>query len=549
MRGKRLKTGGQSLLLVIILLAIIILLNFLSLDTFARLDLTRNKEFTISTASRNLLGRLPDLVHIKVYFSRDLPPYLITLQRQVEDLLDEYRAYSGGKLRVQFIDPGQDPETEQQVQQLGIPKIQLNIIEKDKAQVQPAFLGLAILYEDKKEIIPIVQRIDNLEYDLTTRISKLTNPETKTIGFLSGHQKRDIKAEYGRLRQALQKQYEVTTVEITAGYPVAEEVDTLVVAKPEGLSKTDKYELDQFLMRGGKLVVLLDWIKLQQNMMTATVNSQFEDLLEHYGVKLTHDLVMDAKFNAMATFSSGMFNFQLPYPYWVRVVKSGLAANHPALAGLETIVFPWASSLTLLEDKLKEHEVIKLASSSAYSWNRVGQNFNLNPQQRFFPPKKLDSYLLAVAINGKFNSFYADKEIPRVEKTDEPDGESEEELKLEVKEERETIKQSPETQLIVIGNSRFVNNSFVQQFNVNALFFLNLIDWLNAGPEIIKIRARMVSDHPLDEITERKKGYIKFANSAGVAILVVIFGLVRLYLRRHAQRRYQQSAVVNTGKK
>jgi ABC-2 type transport system permease protein len=357
---------------------------------------------------------------------------------------------------------------------------------------------------------------------------------------LSGHQERDINADYGHLNQALQKQYEVTTVEITAGEPVAEEVDTLVVAKPENLSERDKYELDQFLMRGGKLVMLLDWIKLQQNMRIAVVNSKAEDLLEHYGVKLTHDLVMDAKFNAPAAFSAGMFNFQVPYPYWVRVVRSGLAADHPALHGLETVVFPWTSSLTLLEDKLKEHEVIKLASSSAYSWNKVGQNFNLNPQQRFFPPEKLESYLLAVAINGKFDSFYADKEIPEAEKKDTPNEKAGGELKLEAIEERETIRQSPESQLIVVGNSRFIANNFAQQFSVNTLFFLNIIDWLNVGPEIIKIRARMISDHPLDEISERKKGYIKFANSAGVAILVAILGLARLYLRRHAQRRYQQ---------
>jgi gliding-associated putative ABC transporter substrate-binding component GldG len=535
--GRKLKAGGHSLLLVILLFAILTLVNFLSLDSFVRLDLTQNKEFTISAASRNLLGNLPDPLNIKVYFSRNLPPYLVGIQRRVQDLLDEYRAYSGGKLRVEFIDPDSDPKIEQRLMQLGIPKVQLNIIQKDKAQVQSAYLGLAIMYEDKNEVIPVVQRIDNLEYDLTTRISKLTNPETKTIGFLSGHQEQNIYKNYSEIRQALEKRYTVTTVETAPGEPVPQEIDTLVVAKPEGLSERDKYELDQFFMRGGKLVLLLDWVKLGENLRTSAIDTQMEDLLGHYGVKLTHDLVLDGRFNAPATFSAGFFSFQVPYPYWVRVVKSGLATDHPALQGLETVVFPWTSSLTLLEDKLQEHEVIKLASSSPYSWNRVSRYFNLNPQQRFVAPAKLDSHLLAVVINGKFSSFYADKEIPRIADEAEQAGE---ELKVEVKEERETIRQSPDNQLVVISNSRLLANKFVRQFGGNALFFLNLIDWLNVGPELIKIRARMVKDYPLKEISDRQKAYIKYANSVGIALLVVVFGLVRLYLRRHAQRRYQQ---------
>ncbi len=542
MKSSKLKASSHSLLLVVLLLAILSLVNFLGLESFVRLDLTQNKEFTISPASRHLIGSLSDPLYIKVYFSRDLPPYLVTLQRQVQDLLAEYRAYSGGKLTVKYIDPTGDPQIEQQVRQLGIPKVQLNIIEKDRAQVQPAYLGLAILYEDKKEVIPLVQRVDNLEYELTTRISKLTNTQIKTIAFLTGHQERNIQAEYSQLRQALEKQYRVTTVETAPGKPVPEEVNTLVVAKPEGLSARDKYELDQFLMRGGKLIFLLDWVKLEQGLNAVTIESQAEDLLEHYGVKLSHDLVLDGRFNAAASFSAGMFNFRVPYPYWVRVVRSGLAADHPALYGLETVIFPWTSSLTLLEDKLKEQEVIKLASSSAYSWNKVARRFNLNPRQQFMPPANLTSYPLAVAINGKFNSFYADKEIPPVksERKLEAEGQPTEKLELKIDAERKTIKQSPETQLIVISNSRLLTNSIVRQFGGNFLFFLNLVDWLNMGPDLIKIRARMVSDHPLREITASQKNYIKFANSVGVALLVVIFGLVMLYLRRHAQRRYQQ---------
>jgi ABC-2 type transport system permease protein len=541
MKSGRLKNKSYSLLLVVLLLAILILVNYLGLENFTRLDLTQNREFTISLASRNLLEGLPDLVHIKVYFSESLPPYLANLQRQVQDLLDEYRAYSGGKLRVQFINPESDPQTEQRVQQLGIPKLQLNIIEKDKAQVQPAYMGMAILYEDKKEILPIIKGIENLEYELTTRISKLTNPEVKTIAFLTGHHERDINEEYSELRQALEKQYKIITVETAAGEPIPDEVSTLVVAKPEEMSPRDKYELDQFFMRGGKLVFLLDWIKMDQGLRNSSINTQLDDLLEHYGVKLNHDLVIDTRFNFPATFSTGFLNFQVPYPYWIRVTRQNLAADHPAMHGLETIMFPWCSSLSLLEDKLKDHEVIKLVSSSPYSWNKTGSFFNLDPQQRITPQTDSMPHLLAVAIIGKFESFFAGKEIPPLKKkTEEKDtAENKNEMALEVPKTPQTIPQSPENQLVVISNSRLFNNNFINQFNGNALFFLNLMDWLNVGSELIKIRARQVHDHPLKEISDRQKGSIKFANSFGIALIVVLFGLARLYLRRRAQHRYQ----------
>jgi len=147
---RKLTYGVQSFLLSFLVLGILCVLNFLALDNFFRLDLTQYKEYTISPASRKLVSNLDDIVHIKVYFSRNLPPYLLNLERQVKDILDEYRAYGRGNLRLEFIDPSVDSKTEQRVRQLGIPKVQLNIIAKDQAQVRPAYLGLALFYEDKR---------------------------------------------------------------------------------------------------------------------------------------------------------------------------------------------------------------------------------------------------------------------------------------------------------------------------------------------------------------------------------------------------------------
>jgi len=543
---RKVSQGVQAGSLVVLVLAILGLLNYLAQDFFFRVDLTEDKLYTISPASRKLMENLPDIVYIQGYFSRNLPPYLVGLERQVRDLLEEYRSYSKGKLRVQFQDPETDPKLEQRVQQLGIPKIRLNIIEKDKAQVRPAYLGLVVLYEDKKEVLPVVMNTDTLEYDITSAIKKLTAPETKTVAFLRGHEGHDIYDDYSRLRQELEKQYQVRQVDLGRGEPVPAEVDTLVVAGVEGLSARDQYELDQFLMRGGKLVLLLDRVKIsRRNLRPRVVNTGLEKMLEHYGVRLKDNLVLDVV-NATASFSAGFFRFALPYPYWVRVIKQGLAADHPALRKLETVVFPWTSSLELIKSRIKDLEVIRLASSSPHSWEVRARFANLNSQATFNPPKEGKARLLGVVLSGKFKSFFAGKEVPAPE--EEEDKKEKKKAGLEPKtgeNEKKTIAESPETQLLVVANSRLVEDGFFQSFPSNGVFLLNLIDWLNAGPELIQIRARQVMDRPLREISERQKSLLKFVNSFGVALLLVVFGLVRFYVRRGAQRRYEASFMVD----
>lgn len=185
MRSRNYRSG--ALFEIIIVIAIIALVNLLSLRFFGRADLTDGNIFSVSESTRDVVRDLDDIVNIKVYFSKKLPPYLTTLTRQVRDVLDEYRAYAGGNLVVDFEDPAADPETEQRVRSLGVPPVQLNIIEKDKAEVLNAYLGIAILFEDRHEVIPIVQNAANLEYELTSAIVMVASKEQKTVGFLTGH--------------------------------------------------------------------------------------------------------------------------------------------------------------------------------------------------------------------------------------------------------------------------------------------------------------------------------------------------------------------------
>jgi len=523
---RRLKYSTNYIALTLIVLGILAVLNFLFFRHFTRIDFTQDKRYTLTSSTKEVLKNLDDIVNIKLYFSKKLPSYLVNLRREITDILDEYKAYAGGNLLVKFIDPTENPQLQQELQFMGIPQVQLNIIEKDQAQLTNVYFGTAIFYADKKEVIPFIDTTRTLEYDTTSAIIKVTSTETKTVGIFTGKE-HDLSEDYQGAKQLLEKQYKVKPVELKEGEKISEEIDTLIIAGPRELKDTQKYEIDQFLMRGDKIVFLIDTVDIKEGLQASSFEPNIDDLLEHYGIKVEQNLVLDRS-NAPATFRSGFMTFQVPYPYWIKVISKGFSPDNPAVSDLESLVLPWTSTLKTLKEKAAGITITELAKSTPLSWTRKGY-YMLNPQQSFYSPGiKTESYPVALAASGKFKSFYADKPIPMTE-------EKEDKEKTEAK--RETIKESPDTQIIVIGNSRFIANDFLSQFRDNQVFFLNIIDWLTLGEQLIGIRSRGATDRPLLETTEQMKTLIKSINMFGIPILLILFGLIRFYLRRRRKKR------------
>lgn len=543
MTRSRRASSTNTIVSVIVIFGILAIINYISSRHFSRVDLTEAKQFTISESTRSVLARLDDVVNIRVYFTarKKLPSRLVSLEQQVSDLVDEYRAYSGGNLNIQFIDPENDPEDEQAARALGIQQIPLQVIEKDKMQVLNAYLGMAVLYGDKSEMIPQVLNIRNLEYELTSRILKVTQTEQLTVGFLSGHGERDFETELRGIKGALGEQYRV--IQVTGGGPVPGEVTTLVIAGPKDVPERDKYEIDQFIMRGGKAVFLVDALDLLEGMLHAPiVESGLEDLLKHYGVTMKKELVLDPV-NSNAAFNMGIMTFSLPYPYWPKVIGPGFDKDSPVVSELSTLVLPWTSPVEVAgaseeeggepETDTSPVEVMVLAKSSPRAWTQKGP-FNLNPQQRFLNLAGEEGEVpLAVALTGTFESFYAGREIPEVEV----------EEGQEPPEPSPLLTGSPPTQIVVVGSSMFVIDDFLMQFPTGGIFFLNSVDWLTVGGDLIGIRSRGVVDRPLREISEGAKSFVKFANIFAIPILVVVYGLLRVYARRRARKIYEAYGV------
>ena len=529
----KLKYGGNTLAVVAIIFGILALINFLSTRRFIRADLTEDKRYTISKATKNVLDSLDDIVTITAYFSTN-PAEVGQIRRDIRDVLDEYNAFSK-KLQIDFVNPADfDDGQKQELRFKGIPEVQINVVKKDKAEIANVYMGISIGYSGKEEILPVVRSTANLEYELTSTILKVTTKEAKTVGFLTGHGEFDINDQnYQQFRQLLDKnaqgQYNLTSVDLQDGKAVENTVATLVVAGvTQPLTEREKYEIDQFIMRGGRAVFLVDPIQLQPGtLQAAPLSTGLNDLLEHYGAKLGNNLLLDRRFHDTARFQQGFMTVIQPYPYFVKIIKQNFSVENTITNQLEAVTLPWTSSLEIVA---KEGiTATALAKTSEFGQSVQGY-YNLMPSSPI-PDADLQTYTVAAALEGKFKSFYADKEVPPAVATADTE-ESESAAPVQDAEVRPTKTESEQTQIVVVGTAQFLTQ--LRPDGVN--FFLNTVDWLTLGDALIGIRSHAITDRPLREVSEIEKNFIRYLCTIGIPLLVVVFGLVRYFLKRRAKQ-------------
>ncbi len=536
--------GLYTATVVLLVALILVALNLVVSRVLARVDLTQDKEFTISKATREILSNLDDVVTIKVYFSKKLPPNLAMLRRNIDDVLREYQAYSHGKVRVEYIDPSEKPEEEQKLRFLGIPQVQLNVLEKDQLQVINGYMGLAILYADRHQSIPVVQDVYTLEYDLTAGILQVLSTQKRVVGYLTGIGEPELSRDFEPLGRLLAQTYEVRPVELDGGrQSVPPEINTLLIARPTSVSERIQWQIDQYIMRGGRALFLVDPLKLDEQMGLANpipLASGLDEMLSHYGVRVDRAMVQD-RICENAGFSQGYLRYSVSYPAWPKVAGNQLSLESPITSRLEALVLPWCSPLEVLVPKASGKDTTAagprapqtdvratiLAQSSPAAWLQRGR-YDLNPPNPFQmqqAPKEGQTYPLAVALVGRFRSYFDGRPAPAAQ------GDT-----LGAAPSTPAIGMSPETQVIVIGNSQFASGSFLSMFPGNQEFILNTVDWMTLGDKLISIRSRGAVDRPLGITSAGAKTAFKYANTFGMAILVAVFGVVRFQMRRRARR-------------
>lgn len=536
--SKKFLNKTSSTVTIFIILGILFFVNIISLRHFGRLDLTEKKTYSISDGTKIILGKLDDKVTIKAYFSEKLPPNLINLPQFTRDLLDEYKAYGNGSFSFRFINPDDNPDLKNEAISLGIPEARLNVIENDKRSVQNVLFGIAIFYRDKKETIPIVN-LNTLEYDLTSAIRKVTAKEEKIIGYLSGHEEHifekktfgDEEHDYSLISEGLSQNYQIKEISVKDGKPI-EGVYTLIIAGPKKpLSDRELYEIEQFMIRGGRVIFLEDAVSISSGLSGQQNDSNLKKIYTKYGASIINEILLDRS-HADASFQQGNIRYMIPYPFWVMVIKDFMNQNHPTAANLDSLVFPWINPLQI--DKKDGVTSDVLFSSTPYSWTN-GTSLNLDPSQNFqAEPDKIKSHPLGAFITAKFKSSF-DK-APSIDSAPSQSDEQNKSPLTTVKPSDATTNHIPEAQdkgsFILIPDSDFISDMFISQFPQNGTFFLNAVDFLTIDPLLIEIRSKAPGDKPLEEITEGKKLWLKVFGIGGMPFVLSLIGLIRMLSRK-----------------
>lgn len=519
---RRSKHGVQAITAIILVLAIMLVVNLISTQIFGRIDLTEGKVYTLSKGSRELVKNLQDPLTIKAYFTEDLPPPYNANARHLRDQLDDYKAYSGGKLRYEFADPASEEELEKEAQGFQIPPVQVNAVEKDRIEVKKVYMGLVFLYQDKHETIPLVQSTAGLEYDITSTIKRLVATDQTKVGVLQGLGAPDMYQQMNALGSVLERNYEVRPVDLSRNQLIPDDINILLVAGiEEDIDDWTMFAIDQFIMRGGKAAFLLNKVVAElQNQQARQAPFAIDDWTKTYGFKINDDLLMDRNCGMVNMQQRmGFFTISNPvnYPYFPIITQFNPV--QPMVKDLENLTLFFPSTIDTSYAKDRELNITPLFYTSNQCKLKKGQySINPNPQETYADFTE-GPYVLGAAIDGVFKSYFENREVPRGDTTfpqaDVP----------------EVLPSSPETRIVVVGDGNFAKDTYASDPS-NVAFLMNMIDWLALEEELIDIRTREVTFRPLAEVSEGVKATVKYANIFAPPALVVLIGLFRWQIRR-----------------
>jgi len=518
----------QTLLRVAIVGAILILVNVISVRLFGRLDMTRNHIFTLSDASKTLMRGLDDKVTVRAYFTDELPSPYNNNRRMLLDELNDYRAYAKGNLQYEFISPAGE-KGEQEAQQQGIAPVQIQVVKDEKFSVERAYMGVVILYEDKKEVIPVIQNTANLEYELSSVIKRITSRGVKKIGILTGHGEPGLN-ELQHVQEALRRQYELEQVDVSKGAAVPPDIGALVVMAPANrFPETDKFRVDQYLMRGGRIAFLLN--KIDANLRTPygrALDVNLDDMLAAYALRENADLVRDAQCASVSIVQQQFgFSMQSQVPFPLLPLVSNFDKGNAMVKDLQGVILFFSSSVDTLNPSSRGLRAEILLRSSKQSGRMTGM-FTIDPLQRYSRDDLATLFgehgiPLAALVEGQFKSAFAGKPVP----ADTGAGAAPPLAN--------PLTSSQETRVVLFGDGDFARDQYTgNQDNVS--LFANMVDYLMDDAGLITIRSKEAAMPPLEQVSDGTKKLLKYANLIVPPALVLAYGLFRWRLRKARRR-------------
>ncbi len=554
---KRKSPKGQAIMQLILLLGIIVLTNIVSSFVFTRIDLTDDSRFTLSDNSKKLVSQLKDVVYIRVYLEGDFSPGFSRLQQSTREILDELSIYSNGNLQFEFIDPSANPDEKErnnfyaQLYQKGIQPTTVEERTNEGVKRTYIFPGALVSYANVEMSITLLKNqngfppelilnnsIQNLEYEICNVIRKVTDPMRPSIAFLEGHGELDT-TNVNDIANALKASYELKRVRIDGKLNALKDYQAVVIAKPDSaFNEKDKFVIDQYVMHGGKLIILIDPIQASMDslerrgeILAPARDLKLDDMLFRYGVRVNYDLVQDL-LSSLIPVVTGMVGNQpkqqlLP---WYFFPLMNPTSKHPIVNNLNSIKGQFVSSIDPIDAEGIKHTV--LLTTSQYSRIlpapvRVSLGImQFKPDPKMFPQKDVP---VAVLMEGSFTSLFKNRIPPTIAENKEIDfKDSSVQTKVIVISDgdiirNDIVKGSP----VALGFDRYTNTTYG-----NKSFFLNIMDYFCDDSGLMSVRSKEFRLRMIDPaVLEADTSLLKWLNVTLPIVLLIVFGLIKFYLR------------------
>jgi ABC-2 type transport system permease protein len=563
----------NNVLRVILGTVIVVLVNVIASFLFTRFDLTAEKRYTLSPATKSMLRNLSDDVFFRVYLEGELPPGFRRLSNETREMLEEFRAYSD-HIHYEFINPSENPdpkarnETYRLLAEQGLLPTDLRVAKKGESTQLIIFPGTMVVYQGRELPVQLLmtqlgqdpQKVLNnsiqaLEFNLGNAIEKLTNTNKPRVAFLEG-QGELSNLETVDLQETLSEYYNVERITVngqikslairlktdSTGDPLVNKYKALIIAGPEtAFDEKDKFLIDQFIMRGGRVLWLVDPVlarmdSLQRNSTTIGIARELnlDDQLFSYGVRLNKNLIMDLSALSIPV-KTGQLGDQPQFEFfpwfWFPILTPSV--NHPVINGLNAIKTEFISSI----DTVGAPGVKKTVLLTTSPYSRIVnvpalidlEILRVEPDPRMFSggPQPV-----AVLLEGEFTSAYLFRIPPEIEQN--------KDLGFR--------KSSLPTRIVVIADGDVARNQFhfsqkyplplgydqfTRQTFGNKDLLLNILNYLCDDSGLISIRSRELTLRMLDSTrVAGQRTLWQVVNILGPVLLVLGFGLWKHQLRK-----------------
>lgn len=543
----------------LILIGGLVIFVLLALFARFRIDLTEEKRYSLHSATQQVLSGITEPIHVEILLvGENLPGGMRRLQKSIEETVRTFNAYSPEKITFSYFDPLSLPKEEQKefiftLNEYGINPTNLFVSQNSGQQATMIFPGFLVMNEEfetgalvlkgEQGMSPdqiLNQSIENLEFEMSNAIRKLISPGSNSIAMIIGHGEMSEDDGFG-LVEALDVEFELFKVPLDQAKSVEDlkNFSLIFIQGPRELySEREVYLLDQYVMNGGNLVVLIDGVAVDiagaggEGTLAMPVDSGLENLLFRYGIRVNKDLIQDMNFGYFPVMAGNFGNQEqmvpLPWPFYV---QAGRVQSHPITKGLDVINYRFVSSLdTVKADGVKKTPLIFSSDYSRILAAPVRVAFSDMEKQPVAEEYKLKNLPLAYLLEGEFTSLFKNRFIPEgFSKAD--------------------FKESGKGKVMVFGDGDVFQSQtslqdgsplalgedpFSQTIFANKLLLRNLVQYLSDPEGIIASRTRTFQIRPLNKVkVAQQKVFWQTVNVLAPVVVLMIFGAMVWGIRKN----------------